>query len=75
MLRKRGGKPFCDNSAKKAFINKVTQIWTIFITPSPYAMRLFPRPYALLTQNALPSPSLHDVIMKDHYEVTNGERD
>ena len=46
------------------FINDVTQFWTSFSTP-PSVMHLCPRPYTLLSQNALPPPpSLRNVIFQ-----------
>ena len=49
-------------SIKGAFINDVTQIWTIFNPPPPLSKILL-KLYALLSQNGSPpSPSLRDVI-------------
>ena len=46
-----------------AFINNMTQIWTIFNPPPPCVTQICPRPYALFSQNALrPSPSMCAVI-------------
>ena len=42
-------------STKGAFINGVTQIWTIFNpSPPPFVTHLSPRPYTLLSQNEIP---------------------
>ena len=50
---------------KGAFMNYVTQIWTIFNPLHPSVMHFCPRPYALLSQKALSlPPSLCDVIFE-----------
>ena len=38
---------------KGAFVNDVTQIWTILNPPPPSVVHLCPRPYTLMSQNTL----------------------